>query len=255
MPTKRDIFDYAFINHRFVDLNPILAGRESCASGKSWGPGLRNYTLIHYVVKGKGVLYKFGKEFHIHAGEAFLIRPGEIITYTADKDDPWHYQWIGFDGQLSLKINELDDVFPFPSHIISEILECINYELCEYRVAALLFEMYAELMKPHETHTYIDKVKDYIKALYMQPISVEEIALHVGLDRRYLSRIFRGKTGITIQEYIISTRMKEAKKYLLKGHTVEEAAALSGYEDRSNFSKIFKKNFGISPIEWKKTNS
>lgn len=246
-------FDYAFINHHFLDLNPILTGWEKCLPEKSWGPDIRKYTLIHYVVKGQGILYKSGRELPVHAGEAFLIRPGEIITYTADKTNPWQYQWIGFDGQLSLKINELEDVFSFPEHIISEILECTNYDLCEYRAAALLFEMYAELMKPHETHTYIDKVKDYIKALYMQPISVEEIAQHVGLDRRYLSRVFKAQTGKTVQEYIIHTRMKEAKKHLKHGLSIEEVATLSGYDDRSNFSKMFKKKFGISPVEWKKT--
>ena len=254
MSKKLENLDFAFINHHFSDLNPILTGWENCLPEKSWGPDVRKYTLIHYVVKGQGILYKSGKEIPVHAGEAFLIRPGEIITYTADKTNPWQYQWIGFDGKLSSKINELEDVFSFPDHIISDILECIDYELCEYRVAALLFEMYAELMKPHETHTYIDKVKDYVKALYTQPITVEQIAMHVGLDRRYLSRVFKAHTGKTVQEYIIHTRMKEAKKHLKQGLSVEEAATLSGYYDRSNFSKMFKKLFDVSPIEWQRNN-
>lgn len=256
MEQAKNDFHYTYANRHFKDLNPILTGYENCPPGKVWGPDVRNYTLIHYVIKGQGVLYKNGREFPVHGGEAFLIRPHEIITYIADVQAPWQYQWIGFDGELSAKFCELDDVFKFSENPVEEILECSNEELCEYVTAALLFRMYAELMKPHEKkYDYTEQVKDYVKALYMRPISVEEIALQLNLDRRYLSRIFKKRTGKTIQEYIISVRMKAAKKYLLEGIPVEEAAALSGYDDRSNFSKLFKRKFGVSPVRWKKENS
>ena len=88
-----------FINNRHLqDLNPLIVGMEQCLPGHSFGPAIRPYTLIHFVMKGKGTLYKRGKEYPVHAGDAFLILPDEITTYTADMDDPWHYQWIGFDG-------------------------------------------------------------------------------------------------------------------------------------------------------------
>ena len=84
----------------------------------------------------------------------------------------------------------------------------------------------------------------------MQDLRVEEIADKMNLDRRYLSRIFKEKTGQTVQEYLISVRMEAAKQQLVRGASVNEAAKLSGYEDVCNFSKMFKRLFGVSPGQW-----
>ena len=140
----------------------------------------------------------------------------------------------------------------FPSGVIREMLSMEERDLREYRVAALLFEMYAELFeRPNPRNHYVRQVKDYIKALYMQPIRIEAIAEKMNLDRRYLSRIFKQKTGQTVQDYLISVRMEEAQRLLSQGKTVEESAILCGYEDPFNFSKMFKRKFGVSPLQWK----
>ena len=127
--------------------------------------------------------------------------------------------------------------------------------MCEYRVVALLYEIYSALFSKNEVRSdYINQVKDYVKAFYMQDISVENIAKSINLDRRYLSKIFKQRTGMTIQDYIISKRIKVAQIYLLQGYSVQEVAMMSGYLDVSNFSKIFKRRTGVSPMEWKKIN-
>ena len=130
---------------------------------------------------------------------------------------------------------------------------CEGDGMGEYRIAALLFEMYAELFATQKPQNhYVRRVKNYINALYMQPLRVEEIAEKLNLDRRYLSRLFKEKTGITVQEYLIEVRLNEAKKQLENGSSVSQAAQLSGYEDVCNFSKMFKARFGISPGKLKK---
>jgi AraC-like DNA-binding protein len=91
--------------------------------------------------------------------------------------------------------------------------------------------------------------------MYMQEVRVERIAAQMNLDRRYLSRIFKEKTGKSIQEYLISDRIEEAKRCLSRGLTVSEAAILSGYEDVCNFSKMFKSRVGVSPSSYAAKNS
>ncbi len=244
---------YPLLNRHFQDLNPIVIGFEHCLPGKSFGPTVRKYTLIHYVVRGEGRVMKNGETLSVHAGEAFLIFPGEIVTYQADDEKPWYYQWVGFDGELSKRFRELPTVVRFPSGIIQEMLDCEGKDLIEYRVAALLFRLYAEMFEGKKNrHHYVRQVQDHIRALYMQPLHVEEIAEKMNLDRRYLSRLFKQKTGQTVQEYLISVRMEEAQKYLKQGFSVEAVAQLCGYEDPFNFSKMFKRRFGVSPLNWKK---
>ena len=79
--------DFLFVNRNFKDLNPMLYGCQDCAPSHSFGPSVRTYTIIHYVERGKGKLYKYGREYPVRAGEAFVILPHEVTTYTADADD------------------------------------------------------------------------------------------------------------------------------------------------------------------------
>ena len=84
----------------------------------------------------------------------------------------------------------------------------------------------------------------------MLPITVEEIAAHMSLDRRYLSRIFKQSTGKSLKEYLVEVRMREATRLLTLGYTVGRVAQLCGYPDQFNFSKMFKHTYGISPKGW-----
>lgn len=245
--------NFHLINQHFRDLNPIQLGYEQCKPQKRFGPYIRKYTLIHYVVKGKGVLMKDGKTYPIQAGEAFLILPGEETTYEADAKDPWYYQWIGFDGALASAFQDLPPVFPFPQDILQKMLDAVRQDLIEHRIAGLLFRLYAELFEEKTTqNTYVGQVQSRIHASYMEPLRVEQIAEELNLNRRYLSRVFKQKTGRSIQEYLIFVRMEEAKRRLEEGYSVKETAGLCGYDDVGNFSKMFKQIYGSSPFYWKK---
>lgn len=246
--------DYILVNRYFQDLNPLIFGQQDCRSGHSFGPAIRKYTLIHFVTQGKGVLYKGGEAYPVHAGEAFMILPDEVTTYVADQDDPWHYRWIGFDGELSKKFADFSPVMEVSEDFFWEVDRVLQQgAMVEYFLAGQLFRLLSELLagRKHSNH-YIRKVSDYIKTSYMREIHVEQIAASLNLDRRYLSRLFKEKTGQTIQEYLISVRMDEARRLLSEGRSVSETALLCGYLDVCNFSKMFKRVCGVSPIQWKK---
>ena len=66
--------DWLITNRHLHDLNPLVLGEEECRPGHSFGPAVRQYTLIHYVVRGKGVFYARGGVWPVEAGQAFLIR-------------------------------------------------------------------------------------------------------------------------------------------------------------------------------------
>lgn len=243
--------DLLLTNRHLQDLNPLIAGEHDCAPSHSFGPAVRKYTLIHYVLRGKGTLYARGGVHPVQAGQAFLILPGEVTTYTADAHDPWHYRWIGFDGGLSADFARLPPVFSAPEELFRKMLYLRGGSAVqEYQLAAFLFQLYAHLFsRDTPGNRHVRRVETFIHAAYMQPIRVESIAAQLNLDRRYLSRLFKEKTGQSIQEYLVSVRMEEATHLLRQGCTVKETAHLVGYEDVSNFSKMFKKHCGKSPAD------
>ena len=245
----------ALVNREFQDLNPLILGWEDCVPGHCFGPAVRQYTLIHFIKRGCGRVYKNEKCYCVAEGQAFIILPGEIVTYCADEADPWEYYWIGFNGALSKRFFDLPPVIDAPKNWAKEMLELCLAEgtMQEHRITAILFSMYADLFssQKHPNH-HIRRVKNYIRSMYMEPLCVEQIARMVNLDRRYLSRLFKSQTGKSVQEYLISVRIEEAKKCLERGCTVEQTAQLCGYGDPCNFSKMFKRLCGVSPGGWKK---
>lgn len=238
-------------NRNLLDLNPLVAGEEQCDPCHSFGPAVRDYTLIHYVVRGKGVLHTQNRVWPVKAGQAFVILPGEVTTYTADATSPWHYCWIGFDGALSARFSELSPVLDLPEEFFRRVLREAEFSpMVEYHLASDLLGLYAHLFSGSSgTNRHVRQVENYIRSSYMHPIRVDQIAEQLNLDRSYLSRLFKEKTGRSIQDYLINVRLEAGERYLRQGSSVKEAAHLAGYEDVSNFSKMFKRHFGHSPAD------
>lgn len=254
---KAKMYECIVKNRHFHDLNPILFGEEECAPDHSFGPMARDYTLIHFVTKGHGFYLVDGVKHPVGPGEAFIIRPHVITTYSADPKDPWSYCWVGFDGELSEHFWELPPVVKYTTNWAEKIIRLPkDWSKLEYQIAAKLFLMYSEwFAEKKEKNDYVRSIKDYVSAKYIESVSVEEIAAQLNLDRRYISRYFKQKTGKSVQEYIIWVRIEKAKKLLGQGSSVSEAARLCGYDDVCNFSKMFKKRTGISPGRWKKSQT
>ena len=235
-------------NRNLADLNPLIAGEHICDPGHSFGPAIRKYTLIHYVLSGKGTLYTRGQTFPVEAGKAFFILPGEVTTYTADQADPWHFRWICFDGTRSARFSTLPPVFQPPDTLFGKLFRlAADPTVTEYLLSAQLFELYAALFATGSNNPHVRRVENYIRASYMHSVRVEQIAADLNLDRRYLSRLFKEKTGQTIQSFLISVRMEEAAVLLRQGNSVADTAHLVGYDDIANFSKMFKRYHEKSP--------
>ena len=236
-------------NRGLRDLNPLDAGYERCLPSKSFGPHVRTYTLIHYVLAGRGTFYAHGQAYPVEAGQAFLILPGEMTTYTADSADPWHYCWIGFDGLLSAAFSRLEPVLTLPGELFAPLISAAPGDPApEYRLSAMLFMLYDRLLADggSENH-HVRRVETFIRSNYMLPLRVEEIAGKLNLNSRYLGRLFKDHTGKTMQEFLIDVRLEAARLHLRRGCSVAEAARLCGYEDVTNFSKMFKRKTGRSP--------
>ena len=82
---------------------------------------------------------------------------------------------------------------------------------------------------------------------------MEEIADELHVNRRYISRFYKNKTGVNLFDEILKLRIESAKEYLLKTDmkTYEVSEAV-GFEDAGYFSKMFKKIMGVSPKEFRK---
>jgi len=116
-------------------------------------------------------------------------------------------------------------------------------------------ERYFEAIKRNEKITnrqVIDNVKKYIRENYDKDLTLEEIAASVYLSPYYAARVFKHGQNMTIMNYVTKVRLEEAKKLLRNPRfQVEEIAQKLGYNDASYFSKVFRRNEGMSPSQFR----
>lgn len=97
------------------------------------------------------------------------------------------------------------------------------------------------------------KAMNYIDLHYLENITLEDIANHLFISRKYLNNVFKKETNFTVKNYIIHRRIIQAKLYLRdQNASVQEAFSSSGFSDYSNFFKHFKKIVGMTPKQYQK---
>ena len=101
----------------------------------------------------------------------------------------------------------------------------------------------------------ISKIADYIRLNYSQELTATVLGNYANMTYANLSRLFKKEMGITIGKYISSMRCVEAELLLRKSHySIQEISAYVGYLDNNYFVKVFKKETGYLPSEYRKTN-
>lgn len=102
----------------------------------------------------------------------------------------------------------------------------------------------------------INRVEAYIQAHFRENINREDVAAIAYITPNYLSKQFRSKKGMNLREYINQIRVEEAKRLLLTTNlSVSEVAGLAGYENISYFSTVFRKQTGMSPVDWRNSEN
>lgn len=99
----------------------------------------------------------------------------------------------------------------------------------------------------------VRQIYAYIEQHYGEHISLEDVAAVVNLSPVYLSNLFKKESGKNFTEYLTDYRMKKAKEFLRMGEkNINEIAATLGYADARYFSKVFKKEVGVKPTDYRK---
>ncbi len=254
------MLDIMVVNQGYGGLNPLVCGWEKCAPLHDFGPAVRRYYLIHYIVSGEGIFRTGGKEYHLHTGEMFVIHPEEESYYRADEKNPWHYIWIGFSVTNGLPCPLPSTIrLPSASIVFQKMIEgATKPRGCSAFLCARLWDLFTLLLEQNEG-TQIDYVQyalDLIHAEYMNLITVEAIASRLGLNRSYFSTLFKSAVGVSPKRYLFEYRMRIAAALLTEDKTSVSVTANSvGYSDIFNFSKMFKQHYGVSPAEYARVNA
>lgn len=102
----------------------------------------------------------------------------------------------------------------------------------------------------------INSTVDFIREHHHQRLTVEELAEQAGLSPRQLHRKFRDVFGLSVQDFLIKTRIQAASDALLhSGLTIAQIAADFGFCDQSAFTQLFRKHTGLTPLKFRRRYS
>lgn len=143
-------------------------------------------------------------------------------------------------------------------HLLEEICNETNNKKDPYYLNILVNKALIEVVRllsaeKSPTDTYVEQTKNYINYHFFSIENIDEIASYVALNKVYLQKIFREKTGLTIWNYLTKYRMEKAVYFLLYSDTpISDIDELVGINSRQNFYLLFKKQYGMSPSEYRK---
>lgn len=271
---------YIFQNHSYVDLYPIQFGKEDCPPLHSFGPTKKNHYLFHYVLSGSGRFYVTEEQesYQLVAGQGFLMSPDQIYSYEADKENPWSYLWVEFDGlkaKYFLQQAGLSHQQPIfsqkkpasTSPVYREMQQILaSYDRQPSHVIGSLYLLMGALIeesltkKPYlhddSKEFYIREAINFIEKNFQHPISIGDLANQCNLSPYYFSRLFKEQMSISPQQFIIQYRLNKACE-LLQGTslTLREIAEQIGYSNQFNLSNAFKRQYKQTPTEWRAKHS
>lgn len=116
------------------------------------------------------------------------------------------------------------------------------------KLLILIFEQFNEKNLLESTSKNPEMVKKFIDENYHRNIKAEEIGKLMGVNQNMIRKEFKAEYHTTISHYISELRMLRAKKLISdKDIMIKEIAIECGYEYIQNFTRAFKKKFGVSP--------
>ena len=113
---------------------------------------------------------------------------------------------------------------------------------------------YTELVKKSRDVNIMEQIHIYLNSHFNKDISLDMVSEKIGLSPQYFSKIFKEGYGINFIDYITDMRLNYSKVLLNSSDkSINEISSSVGYSDANYFCRIFKKNIGITPGQYRST--
>ena len=261
--------------HR-LHVMPTTAGCEVQNSAQySWDGqkrGQKPFTLLQHTISGAGWLEWEQRRFRVGPGETMLLTIPHAHRYWVENGGQWQFFWISMSGQEALRVHRSviaasGPVLKLSSPTVERLASCCLRILEDSSNApgALSSLAYEALMALSDEFSegaahagnaadVIVRAAEQMRGNLGAHLSVAEIAALAGLSRAHFTRKFAGAVGMSPWRFAQTERMRRALGLLIANPdlTVKQISGMSGFEDPNYFAKVFRKQFSISPTEFRR---
>ncbi len=280
------IRDYSLHNYmEMPDLNFMvdIFHREIHESGIILKTHWHEHLQFFYVTEGELVIHCNSIPIHATKGDLVVINSNELhlcenygvsLAFYNVRVDLSFLQSHQVDAcQVRYMIPMLQNLIAFKNHIHGDpsIEQCTRHMIEEYfdkkpgyelavkahcyLLIVLLLRNYVEKVYSQEEYRrqlehlrHFHNAFEFMDKNFTEKITIRQLAASVNVSIHHFCRLFKKITGMTAVEYLTQLRLNHAEGLLKEGGmNITEVALASGFDDANYFSRMFKKNKGVSP--------
>lgn len=246
-----------------------------------------NYT-ISYFFQCRGNIKISGNQYNLVSGDVVIMNPGEI--HKCEIDENSYHERISvcinrsFFNKYCSSCEELYGFFENRKDgvgnvvssdvsvgtglnllfeqilLLSQTNSTKNKILLNCKITELLYRLSDALKNANlqpifcidENHIISETIR-YIDEHFSEDINCSDIAKNVSVSKFHLDHIFKEFVGISLWEYVVVKRLLLVNQHIQSGIPINEASYLAGFHNYSNFYRLYKKHFNITPAEHKST--
>lgn len=230
--------------------------------------------LLFYTLRGAGLIEQGENRVTLHAGQALLMDCRTPQQYaTAPHQHCWHHDWVHLDGAgvaamaewllpegkltpITLADQKAEEQFRviFAQLESGTVDSMLQVSLALHQLLTLCAQGLLRQEQTESNQQVILQAAQTIREQYDRELCLSDLLRQAHMSRSYFLRLFRRYMGTTPYNYLIHTRITQAKALLaLTDRSVSSIGREVGFRDASNFSARFSAAVGQSPLQYRQS--
>ncbi|TWH47755.1 AraC family transcriptional regulator [Sporomusa sp. KB1] len=238
---------------------------------------------LYYFISGNVPFYIEGQQYAVQSGDFLIINSKELHRACIAEEQPYERivmfckpEYVNFLNTASYNLFDCFERRKLGYFNITERSKVLKYQIDKQIIAIeeqfktgaidseiMIFSIFVQLLVKlnqiylHENALQVysqgrdtsktQAILNYINDNLSTKITLDLLQQEFYISKYYLCRIFKQSTGFGVYEYITYKRLLRAKELLCEGISASEVAHHVGFENYSNFYRLFKKVYGFSP--------
>lgn len=219
-----------------------------------------------------------GRIFHLRPGDAFLVKPYQFHFYLEMQSQQLNWLFLTFESRntkpfdsfantsVPLSQSLCEQALEIATHYAQrETLDEVTLDMLTFSASSLLNklrayslnrtrELIASQTCPIPGYELVDRINGLLEQSLEENVSILQISEWLAFSESHLRKRFKQLTGLSLGSYLVHYKLNRAVKLLVHSDdSLTQIALDCGYDSLAAFSRSFKKQLGVTPSQYRKT--